>query len=342
MNKNNNTYQGRNDILKIMSGEWLARACYVAVKLEIAEILDSGLKTIQELALLTRNHEESLYRLLRVLTCTGIFIENDNRTFCHNAVSALLSSKHPDTLKHLVLFYAEIVPQAWDHLLPSVTTGVPAFQIATNMSQFEWGKAHPEKGDIFQKAMKEKSKAVAQSCLEVYDFSPFKTMCDLGGGYGHFMMALLSKYPHMHGIVFELPEVIQAIIAQQGSKLNERCELVAGDFFKQVPEHVDAFLMKSVLHDWNDADSIAILKNCHRVLPHAGRVFLIEVVLADKQHSFPYCMDLLMMAVTGGKERTLQEWHNLLFQGGFELVKIIPTETEFSVIEAKKLTGWKG
>jgi SAM-dependent methyltransferase len=265
-----------------------------------------------------------------------VFDEISPRIFANTGMSALLAKSHTDTLHALSLFYGEEIHRSWDALLPSVQTGTPAFQLTFQQPVFSYFKEHPKQAALFQAAMKEKSQAVIQSALASYDFTPFRSVYDIGGGYGQFMQALLRHYPHLSGVLFELPEVVAAI-QQKAPSLGARCALAAGDFFLSVPQGGDVYLLKSVLHDWDDAQCGQILANCHRAMSSDSRLLIIEVVLQPKSLSvYANCMDVLMLAITGGKERSLAAFQHLLEQGGFVLERIYPTATEFSILEARK------
>ncbi len=331
------TEKARENLLMLLSGEWVSRALYVVTKLEIADFLQKGPKTSQEIANFTGASSDSLQRVLHMLAGFGIFEEQDVGTFTNNEASALLSKSHPDSLYALSLFYGEDIHTALDQLLKSVNSGTPAFQHAFKQPVFAYFKEHPERAALFQEAMKEKSTAVVKSSLLAYNFGKFNTIYDIGGGYGHFMLALLSKYPHLNGMVFDVPEVIDAIPQKNGQILQTPSKLYAGDFFDAIPKGADAYLLKSVLHDWDDAKAEQILKNCYLAMDQSSRLLIVEVVLLPKDQSlYANCMDVLMLAITGGKERSLDSFSKMLDKAGFVIEHITPTSTEFSIIEAKK------
>ncbi len=333
----NNEEINREKLLLLLSGEWVSRALYVAVKLEIADYLQSGPKTAQELAALTKSNPESLSRILHMLAGFDVFNEIAPNTFSNTEMGILLTKSNPETLHHLTLFYGGVIHQSMDSLLDSVQTGTPAFQLTFNQPVFSYFKENPLAKALFQKSMKEKSMAVIRSALAQYDFTPFKTIYDIGGGYGHFMQALLSHCSHLQGALFELPEVITSIKEQNPGWENNRCELISGDFFKSLPKEGDLYLLKSVLHDWDDKQCKQILTNCHQAMDSHSRLLIIEVVLKPKDESiYANCMDVLMLAVTGGKERSLNDFEQMLDKTGFVIERVYPTSTEFSILEVKK------
>lgn len=327
----------REKLLHLFAGEWVARGIYAATKLEIAEHLQAGAKSVEELANLTGSNPDSLGRLLQMLAGFGLFQEVSPEIFSNTATSLLLIKTDADSLHDLSIFYGEDIHKSWEGLFPSIQTGTPAFELAFKQPVFSFFKEHPERAAIFQAAMKEKSKAVIKSVLSNYDFSQFHSVCDVGGGYGQFVQSLLQKYPNLSGTLFELPEVVEKIKQQTPHFESKHCHLVSGDFFKSIPKGKDLYLLKSVIHDWEDEKAEKILKNCHHVMGSDSRLLIVEVVLqSGNQHSYANCMDFLMLAITGGKERSLSSLTHLLENSGFVIERIYPTTTEFSIIEAKK------
>lgn len=329
--------EGRQKLLSFFAGEWISRGLYVVTKLEIADRLQSGPKSAEELAALSQSNIDSLSRLLKMLSSFGIFEEVSPNVFANTDVSRLLTKSNPDTLHALSLFYGEDINKAWLEIFPSVQSGTPAFELVFKEPVFSYFKGHPDRFLLFQEAMKEKSQAVINSALSNYNFGQFNSVCDIGGGYGQFIQVLLQKYQHMSGMVFELPEVIEKIKQQNPQFASNRCQLVGGDFFASIPKGQDAYLLKSVIHDWDDEKAEQILKNCFKAMDTDSRLLLIEVILQPgEKQSYAQCMDFLMHAITGGKERNLHSITRLLENSGFIIENIYPTTTEFSVIEVKK------
>ena len=329
--------KARVNLLLLLSGEWVSRALYVVTKLEVADYLQDGPKSIQEIAISTQSNPESLQRVLHMLAGFGIFEEQENGVFINNEASALLAKSNPDSLHALSLFYGEDIHTSWNQLLQSINTGTPAFQLAFNQPVFSFFKDNPTRAALFQEAMKEKSTAVIKSALSSYNFGQFESIYDIGGGYGHFMSAILTQYPHTNGMVFDVPEVIDSIPKRNPQIVTNRCQLCIGNFFDSIPKGGDAYLLKSVLHDWNDEKAEQILKNCYLAMEPSSRLLIVEVVLLPKDQSvYSNCMDILMLAVTGGKERTLASFTQMLDRSGFILDRIYPTSTEFSILEARK------
>lgn len=322
----------REKILNLLSGEWVSRGLYVVTKLEVADHLQSGSKSIEELGILTSSNPDSLNRLLHMLAGFGVFEEVSFGVYANTDASSLLIQNNPDTLYGLSLFYGEEIHKSWDELLASVQTGTPAFELMFKTPVFSYLKKNPAQALQFQEAMKEKSKAVIQGTLSNYDFSSFRSVYDIGGGHGQFLQAILQKYPHLHGVLFDLPEVIE----KNTTMRSNRCRLISGDFFDSIPSGGDVYLLKSILHDWDDQNAERILKNCRQVMGPKSRLLMIEVVLQPKdQSTYANCMDVLMLAITGGKERSLESFNQMIENCGFVLEHIYPTSTEFSILEIK-------
>lgn len=327
----------RQKLLSLYAGEWVSRGIYVATKLGIADHLESGPKSIEELSKLTQSNSESLNRMLQMLVGFGVFEEISPHIFSNTDMSRLLMESNPDSLHSLSLFYGEDINKSWPEIVSSIQTGMPAFEISFNQPVFAYFKNNPERASLFQAAMKEKSKAVIKSALSNYDFGQFSTICDVGAGYGQFIQALLQKHQNISGTIFELPEVIETLKKQTPHLASNRCRLISGDFFNQIPKGQDAYILKSILHDWNDEKAALILRNCFHAMRPNSRLLIVEVVLQSGDNQFyANCMDFLMLAITGGKERNLSAMSQLLENSGFTIEKIHPTSTEFSIVEAKK------
>lgn len=329
--------KAREQLLQLLSGEWVSRALYVVTKLEIADHLQEGPKSIEEIAKLVQSNPESLYRIMHMLAGFGIFQEKSDRVFTNSESSELLAKSNPNSLQALSIFYGEDIHASWDQLLNSVRTGTPAFQLAFQQPVFGYFKENPDRAAQFQEAMREKSRSVIQSALSVYDFGQFGSIYDIGGGYGQFMSAILSKHPHVNGMVFDVSEVIDVIPQRNATLVNQKCQLCAGDFFASIPKGGEAYILKSVLHDWNDERGEQILRKCHDAMEADSRLLVVEVVLLPNDQSiYANCMDVLMLAVTGGKERTLTDFEQMFDKAGFILDRVYPTSTEFCIIEVRK------
>lgn len=329
-------------VLQVISGFWSARAVYVAAKLGIADLVQDGAKTAPELAALTGTHAASLYRVLRALASIGWFEEDRSGRFGPTPLTAGLQTAVPGSLRHLAMTeLGEEHYPAWGDLLFSVKTGELAFKHVFGTSNWEFWASHPENAQIFNQAMSEVTAVIEPAVLPAYDFSSFNKIVDVGGGKGTLIASILRACPKTRGVVVDLPHVIalgRQNVDAQG--LSARCELVSGDFFQSVPGGGDAYILKWVIHDWDDERSIAILRNCHRAMSPNAKLLVIEAVIpAANEPFFHKFMDLNMLVMAGGRERTEAEYQALFEAAGFHLNRIISSPTEISVLEGVRRAG---
>lgn len=323
-------------LLQMMTGYWVSQAIYIAAKLSVADLLVDGPRPVEALAAKTQSHTSSLYRLLRALASVGVFTETDPRTFALTPMAALLRTGTPHSMHALAITYCEEMYHAWGYMLHSIQTGEPAFAHRFGMGPFPYLATHPEADRIFNEAMIGYTHQVANAVAATYDFTPFGTVVDVGGGYGTLLAAILRDNPKARGILFDVPHVIDAA---QGflstSGVAERCTRIAGDFFAAVPAGGDAYLLSQILHDWEDAECLSILRHCRAVMPEGGKLLVVELVIPlGNEPSFGKWLDLHMLAIPGGRERTEAEYGALFHAAGFELTRVIPTPAGPSVVEA--------
>ena len=317
---------------QLISGFWVSRAIYVAAKLSIADLIKEQPKTAAELALATGTHAPSLYRVLRALASIQIFSEDEDGRFHSTPLAATLQSDAAGSLRYLAI-REEHYP-AWEHLLHSVKTGEIAFNHRFGMPIWEFFEKNPENAATFNNAMSHLTAGVNAGIVENYDFSSIGKIVDVGGGQGSLITAILKTNPNMNGVLFDAPSVIEGAKQNIPSELRERCELVAGDFFKSVPDGGDTYILKWIIHDWDDEQSIAILKNCHRAMAPSGKLLLVEAIVPPgNEPSFSKFLDLNMLVMTGGRERNEAEYRSLLRAAGFELTQVVPTPSQSSIIE---------
>jgi ubiquinone/menaquinone biosynthesis C-methylase UbiE len=277
--------------------------------------------------------------VLRALASVGIFSEDEKRRFALTSLAETLRTDVPDSLRAFatVELGEEHYP-AWGELLHTVKTGEIAFDRAFGMPVWKFFEQNPENAKTFNDAMTGFTLAVNDAVLSSYDFSSIKKIVDVGGGHGSLIASILKANPKMRGVLFDAPPVIEGArhrIRDEG--IAERCEAVAGDFFESVPSGGDAYIVKWIIHDWNDERSVSILKNCHRAMAENGRLLLVEAVVPHgSQPHFSKYMDLNMLVMTGGRERTEDEYRALLEASGFRLRRIIPTESPMSIIEGER------
>ena len=310
----------------------------IAANLDIAGLLKDGTKHVSELAEATGSHQDALYRVLRFLANSGIFAEVENRVFAQNDVSYFLRGDIPSSMRKYIAITFQQELDWWKTVydLPySVQTNKSAFRHAHDgKSLWEYFNTLPEEGQHFSQVMTELSSVYSNVTLSEYDFATMRTVVDVGGAHGSLLSAVLYANSHLQGILFDLPNVIEDAKNHVDSKLVERWRLEAGDFLQAVPTGADAYLMRYILHDWDDENCIKILKNCRVASPNA-KVLLVERVLQPKRNSqFTLALDLwMLMLFDNAKERTEEEYRGLLKAAGFQLNRIIPTESPFSIVE---------
>jgi SAM-dependent methyltransferase len=313
---------------------------YVAVRLGIAELLRGGPQTLGQLAKATGAHERSLGRLLTVLSTIGICERTGQGSYALTEVGAGLDGEAEQSFKGWAIFEAEMLSKRWSGMLESVMTGKTAAELQGLADSFELMGRTPENVAKFNAAMTELTRLVMPDILRAYDFSGISHLMDVGGGSGELLGAIAQQNRKLRGTVFDLPRCAEAAgkhLRQIG--VSDRVEFVAGDFFKSVPAVADAIILKSIIHDWNDARSISILRNCHQSLAAGGKLLLVERLMPespgmadeDKAHAMS---DLNMMRGPGGSERTTRQYRELLEQSGFALAAVHPAG-RFNVIEAR-------
>jgi len=326
-------------LMQMIFGFTVARALAVAAQFRIADYLKDGPKTADELAQFAGVHPRSLYRLLRALSGASVFSEDNAGRFSLTALSELLRSDHPQSLRGFAELMANTLNfQVWADLSYSVQTGNPAFPHQHNMLFFEWLEQNPAEARLFHAAMTSLSAGAVAAVVEAYDFSGIGKLVDVGGGHGLLIASILSKYPSMRGVVYDDPKVVEgAREVLQAHGVADRGELIGGDFFASVPAGGDAYILKHIIHDWNDDECATILGHCHRVMPAGGKVLIVEMVIPEPNvPSIGKLLDLQMLVNLTGRERTAKEYGDLLSQVGFDLQRIVPTPSPYSVIEGFK------
>lgn len=325
-------------ILQMLQGLWVARAVQVAASLGLADALREGPKGVEELAQVTKTHAPSLYRLLRSLACLGIFAESSEHVFANTDLSEVLRSDRPNSLYDVAkMFGAEWQWKALGELEYSVRTGKAAVDHIYGMSIWEYLDQHPEEDESFHRALTLLSQQYDVPVLQAYDFSSFSSIVDVGGGQGHFLQNVLSHSPKTRGMLFDRPSAIEGANALIGQNLQvrDRVRLVGGDFFTEVPQGGDAYILKSVIHDWGDEESIKILRNCRRAMKPSSKLLVVEAVIRPGgAETVPTKFtDLLMLVNDYGRERTSEEFASLYEAAGFKLTRIVPAGFIHSIIE---------
>jgi SAM-dependent methyltransferase len=322
---------------QMIMGFMQSQAIYVAAKLGIADLLKDKPKSSAELAEATGVDARSLYRVLRALSSTGIFAETDTDSFGLTPLAETLRSDTPGSMRAMAVYMGEEWHmRPWNDIMYSVQTGRPSFDHIFGQPAFPYLAEHPDDARIFNDAMTSFSASVVEAIVAGYDFSSIERIVDIAGGHGRLISSILKANPQMKGILFDVASVIEGahpLLASEG--VAERCELAAGDFFEAVPGGGDAYIMKHIIHDWDDERALKILQNCHRVMRADGRVLLVEMVVPEGNEPGPgKFIDLEMLLFTGGCERTEDEYAALFKRAGFELTRITPTQSAYSIIEA--------
>jgi predicted O-methyltransferase YrrM len=319
-----------------MTGYWVTQALYVAAKLGIADLLREGPVNCDVLASKTCTHPQSLYRTLRALASVGVFTEAAPEQFALTPLAALLQSGTPNSMRALAIMYAEEQYRAWGDMLYSVRTGQPAFEHQFGMDVFAYFLQNPEAGAIFNEAMTGLTSQTADALANTYDFSGFGTIVDIGGNLGTVITSILTRNPQARGILFDRPNVVASAaeyLVEAG--VQNRCRCIGGDFFTAVPGGGDAYLLASVLHDWDDDRCTAILTNCRQVMPTRGKLLVVELVLpaGDVPHPGKW-VDLHMLVMARGRERTVAQYRALFLSAGFDLASVSLIPGGQSIVEA--------
>lgn len=327
-------------IMQLAMGAFAAQALYVAAKLSIADVLADGPKTTAELATVTETDAPSLYRLLRMLAGFGVFAETSDGTFVNTPISDTIRADAPRSMRAMMLFMADEAHwRAYSGLMYSVKTGKTAWEHIYGMPFFEYAfEQNKELGDIFNQAMTSNSHPQIGAVLAAYDFSGIGTIADIAGGHGHMLGAILQKYPSTKGVLFDLGSVLEGapqMLASYG--VADRVQLVEGDFFGEIPVVADAYIMKHIIHDWYDDKAGQILGCIRRSMPDDARVLIVDCVIPPGNDPHPgKVLDIEMLLLPGGKERTAAEFEALLADSGLRMTRIVPTQAPVSIVEAVK------
>lgn len=322
-------------LFNIATGFMKSQAIYAAVKLSISDLLKDGPKSVKSLAEAADVNPKALGRLLRALASIGIFNEKEADIFKLTPLAEVLLSDSPMSLRPYVLLLGD--PSwwnSWGNLFHSVQTGDAALDHIFKMGYSDYLEQHPELARTFDLCMSSLAQAHIPAILQSYDFSGFEKIVDVGGNRGELLSAILQQNSALRGTLFDVPHVINSLHDSELQK-NDRCEMVGGDFFENVPEGGDVYLLKQIIHDWPDETCIQILKNCHRAMADGGRVLIIDTVLQPGAgQSVEKFFDLHMLVTApGGRERTEDEFRFLIKEARFEVTQIIPTPSSYGIIE---------
>lgn len=323
---------------QLVHGYRVTQMLSVVAKLGIPDQLEGGPRTAEELAAATGVHPDALYRLLRTLASIGVFEEIAPRRFALTPLADLLRTAHPSSFRSMAAYQGDDAYRAWGDLFYSVMTGAPAFDHVFGAPHFAYMAQHPETSAPFDQAMSEGSRRVAAAVLAAYDFAGGSTVVDVGGGQGVLVAAILAAHHRLRGILFDQPHVVAGAQATlDAADVADRCETVSGDFFAAVPPGADFYVLRHILHDWDDERSVAILRSCADAMPPDSKVLVIEAIVASgNEGPQTKLLDLQMLVMNGGRERTAAEYERLFTSAGLRLTRIIPTTSDANIIEGER------
>ena len=321
-------------IAQILLSQLVPRLVHLFATLQLADHLSAGPKTAEDLAALTGAHVPTISRILRTLASLGFVTEDSQHRFALLPLGAVLKSGTPSHAAALILG-GEVCTRSLDHFLYSVQTGKTGFERSFGKPAFDWLGEHPTEASLFNHTMVGFHGMEPAAVAAVYDFSTMKTVADVGGSTGNMIATILTKYPEPRGILFDLPHVVAeapAFLEERG--VADRVRIEGGSFFDGVPAGADAYVLSHVIHDWNEEQCLTILGHCRRAMGAHGRLLLVEMVLPEGDAPHPgKLLDLLMLSVPGGEERTPSQYKVLLDKAGFTMTQVVPTQSLVSIVE---------
>jgi hypothetical protein len=321
-------------LMEISAGYWLPRALHVVADLGIADALDQEPRSAADLAKEVGADADAVDRVMRLLASHGVFDRRSGK-YVHNALSRALRSDHPQSMRAYVrLIGLPVFWQSWGELEQVVRSGKPAVR-----DIFAYLREHPQETEIFDAGMKSKAQSAISPVIAAYDFTVFETVGDIGGGLGHLLEAVLKSAPKLRGVLFDQPHVVERVAVDE--PIASRLNLQGGDFFRGPLPSCDAYVVMEVLHDWSNAQSLQILKQIRKSAPDMAKLLVVETVLpgesawaAGNGEHFGNHLDINMLVLTGGRERTPDEFAQLFADSGWQLARVIPTSSPYSIVEA--------
>jgi hypothetical protein len=324
-------------LIQMAMGYWVSRILFCAAKLDLADRLAAGPRSAKELAPETGTYAPALHRLMRTLASLGVLTERDGGKFALTPLGEALRKGAPGSAHASVLTLAgQLFWRAWEEILYSLETGKTAFEKVYGMPAFDYLAQHPDEASLFSETMVGLHGPETPAVAAAYDFSGFKTVVDVGGATGNMLAAVLGRHRGPRGVLFDLPHVVRdapALLKAHG--VADRVAIESGSFFESVPSGGDAYILSHVIHDWSEAQCLTILGNCRRAMGAGGRLLIVEMVLPPGDTPHPgKLLDITMLTMPGGEERTEAEYETLLAKAGFRLQRVVPTESAVSVVEA--------
>lgn len=319
----------------MIDGYQISQVIAVMADLGIADVLATGSQSAATIAAQTGADRNALTRLLHALASVDLVRHEGEDVFALTEMGSLLRGDDPSAVRAIAIHAGQpAMWAAWSHLLHSVQTGEPAFPHVHGTGVWEYRARHDDVGRVFAAAMAA-SPDVAEAIVRAYDFAATKIIVDVGGGTGGLLASILARRPDANGILLEQPEVaVEARVALDAAGGGERCAVVAGDFFATVPAGGDLYILKGVLHDWSDERAAQILAHCRRAMDQHATLLVIEGMIDDGANAFTRFMDLHMLVIHGGRERTGDDFARLFGHAGFLLRRMLPTETGLTILEA--------
>jgi len=315
-------------------------ALRTAAELNVADHLSDATRSIAELAALTRTDARALHALLRCLASKGVFVEPETGRFALTPLAELLTSRHPLSLRDAFpLMAADLL--AWARLDLSLHTGRPAFPAVHGQPFWDYMRDHPQASDRMDRALESANRLIVRMFSRLYEWDRIVVLVDVGGGNGSFLAGLLAHYPGMHGVVFDQPHVVAAAArVLEAAGVRARCEVAVGSFFDHVPPGGDAYLLKTILHDWDDRDALRILHAVRAAMAPDGRLLLIEALIPPgNRYDVGKLLDLNSFVLAGGQDRSEQQFDDLLGAAGFRLDRVLRTTNALALMEARPRTG---
>ncbi len=326
-------------MLQLVSGYWVSQLLYVIAELGIADLLARAPQTAAQLATQTKTHGPYLRRILRALAGVGVLRLDKRGRFRLTRLGKTLRTDVADSQRDFVRMIVDDYNwQAWGHLLQGVRSGKVPFDEVHGKPVFPYLQEHPEQERVFAASMAAISRMENAAVASAYDFGKLRSLIDVGGSQGHLLGAILTRHPRLHGVLFDQPQVVAGARGAgylSTPRVAGRCTIAEGSFFDAVPQGADGYILKYIIHDWDDARSLTILRNIRRAMAADGRVLLIEHVISDDNTpELGKLLDINMLVVPGGAERTRGEFAHLLAKAGLRLRRILPTKSRLSIVEA--------
>ena len=323
---------------QLVSGFRSTQMVRAVCELKIPDLVAAGPRGADELAVLTGVQSERLRRVLRCLVAVGVFAETEDGRFGPTPLSECFRDQ-PGSQRGMALMLTSESYEAFGDMMHTLRTGEPAFEHVHGMTHWEQLAQHPERSTIFNAAMQSGTERMSAAVVSAYDFSTLRSIVDVGGGRGTLLAALLNANPHLRGTVFDLPAGLAETEAYlKAQVVNDRCQVVTGNFFESVPAGHDAYVLKQIVHDWSDEKACAILATCRKAMGAGSRLIVVERIMpAQAEESaasrLVFMADVQMLVMLGGKERTAEEFKALFLGAGLRLTRVIPTDSIFHLIE---------